>query len=78
MANSRELRDIRLACLKLAKPESMSNADDAGRIVARARLFESYVLEGQESAADNPEGPAARRRTARHADTVQTPAKRSE
>jgi hypothetical protein len=35
--------EIRLACLKLARPDGMTNALDAALIVARARSFEEYV-----------------------------------
>ncbi len=35
--------EIRLACLKLARPDGMTNAHDAALIVARARSFEEYV-----------------------------------
>ena len=35
--------EIRLACLKLARPDGMTNTHDAALIVARARSFEDYV-----------------------------------
>lgn len=37
------LTEIRLACLKLARPDAMSNVHDAALIVARAKAFEEYV-----------------------------------
>lgn len=59
-------KQIRLACLKLARPDNLSNPDGQ-TIVERAKVFEDYVLS---NVADTPDGPAARRRSTRHGDTA--------
>jgi hypothetical protein len=59
-------QQIRLACLKLARPDTLVNPDGQA-IVERAKVFETYV---KGDVADTPDGPAAKRRSTRHGDTA--------
>ena len=43
------LDEIRLACLKLARSDGMTNAHEAALIVARARSFEEYVTQNSKT-----------------------------